>query len=677
MGGEPSGTGPLSPDFVGIDPTLMSRFITEMEHARGVVGERTEAVRRVFAANGVSAASLDPIGEAERWIDDKLPELRTRHRLTTSISSLPAWDPTAPGRLVPYEEKSILPVAEARRLGAELALKYSNASRIVPAGDKSYQEIVDALTAHVHDSEFAAAFFAGLGLRQTLELPQVLLRALVERHKAAIDVISQAFGTAVSAGDTTGDFAAIRNAMRHRLATSERQGLGDLLSAGSFPTEWLADVVAAQVLGSEDLAVGTSPRRFETADATMGLSLAPYLNALARDPSAARLAISAVTHGSPRARNRLSEMLLPNPALADGRPDLVTILGNLDGRAALDPTASDAFGRLLASASGAYDESDGRHSDAAARFTFNLIIAAGAIEFAPPARVHLAEIAGSYATEMTEGANLGDDNQFLPSAFEPVASRLPGLRPMFRLSPEHTYKFIRTFADTSDHRLPFDTGMGNLTRRVLDVGVPTMLESEDPKRLDATFSALGNIRGMELGAAAEHAEAMDEIAEREKDGQDWALGVAFGLAGFVIPGGMTGAALWTALTTGYDTYDTFKPNPETNTDKLSKITLQEDFGRRRVIAQLLMDAGATPKVSPRDYQALNPSATAIADADGRLIPFPEISKSTAGNLFTVDEWLIANGMGKDQFSLGESVRMLSDTFGGSRIAGGNWRALSQ
>ncbi|MCT9929411.1 hypothetical protein N5079_04175 [Planotetraspora sp. A-T 1434] len=668
MGTVPPGTGPLSPEFTGIDPGLMDGFVDQMQHAREMIGEHAESIRRVFAANGIPAASLGPIGEVERWIDERLPDLRRRTQIARNMAKLPTWTPAAASALVPYDEKTILPPAEARRLGRELAAEYTQCHPFDPDLAKKYQKIVDVLAAHVHDSEFTVAFFAELGLRGTLDLPQRLRQALQEGEKSAIDTVSRAFGTAVSAGAATGGFAKISNAMKNRTETIQDRGaVGDLVSGGTFPTEWLAEVVASQALGRKDMAVGSSPRMYDSGDATLGSLLTPYLNALARDPAAARLAISMVTRGSPRVGNKAAELLLFNPALADPRPDLATFLSNLNGRAALDPTSADAFGRLLASASGVYGEKDGHHSDVAARFAFNLMTAAGHVEFAAPARVHLSEIAGGYAAEITEGANLSDDNQLMPSAFEPVASSLPGLKPMFRLSPEDTYRFIKTFADTLDNRRPFDTGMGNLTRQLVDGSVPIMLKTKDSTQLDEVFAALGNVRGLEQASAEKFARAMDDAAEIDRKSQSWGTGTALGLVGVIVPYGIMGATLWTALSTGWSTYDSFKPDSEKNAEKQEKDFDLETLGRRHTMAQLLMDSGFAPKVSPQDYQTASPSSVAITDANGKLRPFPDIAKSGNKGLKALDGWFIANGLGKDPFSLGKSVRMFSDTFNGNNI----------
>ncbi|MEU7915486.1 hypothetical protein [Microbispora bryophytorum] len=107
----------------------MDRFVKELEHARGVIGERAEAVRRVFAARGLPAASLSPIGEVERWIDERLPDRRRRHRMAVGLSHAPSW---SPGSLVPYDEKNLLGAAEARRLGGALAAAYKDVDPDAP-----------------------------------------------------------------------------------------------------------------------------------------------------------------------------------------------------------------------------------------------------------------------------------------------------------------------------------------------------------------------------------------------------------------------------------------------------------------------------------------------------------------------------------------------------------------
>ncbi|MEU6414962.1 hypothetical protein [Microbispora sp. NPDC046933] len=632
----------------------MDRFVKELEHARGVIGERAEAVRRVFAAKGVPATSLSPIGEVERWIDERLPDLRRRHLMAVGLAHAPGW---SPGSMVPYDEKNLLGVAEARRLGGALAAAYRDVDPNAPFDfhlvDK-YRKITEELAAHADDSEFTAAFFAGIGVRRTIELPRRLRQVLQENVDEAVRTASRAFGSAVSGGAAVPGFAAVAAAVRTRADDEEdRRDIGELLSAGRLPTEWLAEVVSTQV--------------FLPGEETHGETLTPYLEALAADPAAARLAIALATRNSPLPRDAAAR-LLTRPGLGprDRRPDLVTFLQDLNDRAAVDATSADAFGRMLAAASGAYDERDGAHSDVAARFAFAVVTGTSGFRFAPPTRVHLAEIAGAYATEITEGANLGDSNQLLPSAFGPVESRVPGLSPAFRLSPEDTYRFLLTFAGSEADRRPFDQGMGDLAKRLVGVNVPPMVKAADPSRLDDVFAALGNVRGFELAAAEKHLKALDDLAERNDMADDMAWDVSQLVLGKALP---QGELLWLMLDQGRGLLDEISSGEETNVERLRDSDDAETLGRQHTVAGLLLGAGFPAAVSPKDYQATCPPGVAIADGEGNLRPFPAISRSGNQGLRALDQWFIANGLGGDKKALGGVSADLAAHFEGQKIQG--------
>lgn len=650
----PPGTGPLSPDFSGLDPEAMERFIAELTRGRGVIGENAEAIRREIAALGIPMSALNRIREIEDWIDERLPELRRRNRLARETSKWPGWAPLPTG-LAAYDEQGLLPAAEARRLGRELAERYKSIDPDPPLGwdpglDEKLESIVAALRAHALDPDLTAAFFAGIGPRRTLELPARLRYGLQRDAEKAIETLSVAFGSAVAVAATTPEFRPVSDALRtHRGDPEERRAIGDLLSAGRFPTEWLAKAAFTQVLsrGSKDT----------------GAVLAPYLNALAKDPSAARLALALATRDLAREPG-FAPYGVPGP---DRRPDLATHLRDLAKRVETDAGAADAFGRLLAAASGAYDETDGRHTEAAARFAFTVITTADEMRIAPATRVHLAEIAGAYATELTEGANLGDDNQLQPSAFTPVASRVPGLSPAFRLNPEDTYRFIKTFAATDADLAPFQTGMGDLARRLIDHNVPIMRATADPTRLDDVFAALGNVRGLELAAATAARAPADDRRAAASDAASVGSGGLLGIVGMVVPGGTAGQALWTALSTGWSAYDTYKSEEPPEKEKLRSADELETLGRRHAVAQSLLDAGFRPTLSPQEYQATCPPGVAIADAQGKLRPFTDIARSGEPGLQALDRWFIANGLGKDdKLALGELSGRFSDRFDGRK-----------
>ncbi|MFC0863490.1 hypothetical protein ACFHYQ_14410 [Sphaerimonospora cavernae] len=663
MGSMPPGTGPLSPDFSGITPELMGRFVGELERARQVIGEHAEVIGRVFAAHGVPASSLAAVREVERWIDDQLPELRRRHSLAVHTARLPGWSPDAvaglggSAGLVPYDEKRLLSPEEARRQGRDLAQACAEIDGFWDLhGNEEYRKIVAVLAEHEHDPEFAAAFFARLGARRSTELPGQLRRWLGESEDEAVATVSRAFGTAVSGGADVAGFVAVREAMEHQVE-DEPEGAGDLLSAGRFPTEWLAQVVAARAFLPLGESVTSGPPR-------VGASLTPYLKALGNDPAAARLAISMVTQDSPLPR--LPDLGSPVTRRPDQRPDLVTVLKALNDRAAVDAASADAFGRVLAAAAGAYDEHDGAHSEAAAGFAFMVMTQTSGFDFAAPTRVHLAELAGAYATEMTEGANLGDANQLLPSQFGAVDSRVPGLKPAFRLSPEDTFRFVKTFAGSPASLRPFEVVMGDLARRLIDQSAPAVLKSGDAKQLDDVFAALGNVRGFELAAAEALGRPIDQAADDAGDAWSFGFGTALGVGGLAVPG-MGGAIFWTALSSGWSAYDTYEDESPSKMEEIRRTDEAETLGRQHAIAQALMDAGFPAKVTPRDYQADCPPGAAIADANGRLRPFGDIAKSGNPGLRALDQWFITNGQGsRDRNTIGERTSELSDVFDGRK-----------
>ncbi|MEU8268872.1 DUF6571 family protein [Sphaerisporangium sp. NPDC049002] len=640
----PSGTGPLSPEFTGIDPSLMDRFISEMEHARGLIGEHMQAIRQVFATEGVPATSLDPIGEVERWIDEHLPDLRRRSKLAHNTAQLPDWSPGAANGLMSYEEKDVLPAAEARRLGAELAATYEklDSGVLSPLSrDQSYQRIVDTLAAHVNDPEYTAAFFAALGRQGTLDLPATLRHNLAPPGEATLApprsddgilrTVSQAFGTAVSAGSHVPGFSKIKDSLAHTaLSGADQVNAGLLLSAGSFPAKWLAQVAVTQGLGK--------PRHVN----------AGLLHALGNNPGAARLALSTVTGQD---QSKLIKLLKDFTAHTSGPSALA-------GEA-------DAFGRMLAAASGAYDEKDGHHSKDAAAFAFTVMTTLGQLSIGQGTRIHLAEIAGAYATEITQGATPHDRTQLSFSTLGNVASRILGLKPMFQLSPADTYRFIRTFADSTEDQMPFKDGMGDLARRLINAEVPNIIKTQKSERLADIFGALGNAHGLQLAAAETLGKKKDDAAEQASKAFSWASGNGLGLLGLFVPE-TAGAVLWTALSTGWSTYDTVKASEQKEIDKIQSADNLETLGRRHAIAQSLLDAGFPPKISPKDFETTRPAGVPISDSSGRLRPFSDIVKHGNKGLDALESWLIENGQDNDKRALGGLAEDLAAQFDGHR-----------
>lgn len=641
-----SGTGPLSPDFTGIDPELMQGFVTALERGRDVIGEQSERIRQLLATAQVSALGLQPIKQVEGWIDDELPGLRKRNETIRASENFAPWMPGS--GLVGYHEGKVLSPAKAQQQGTALGKRFLAIDPVDtpwfgrPSSD-AYTRIVKELTAHKNDADFTAAFFAALGTERTLELPTLLRKNLdssspqapagpIRPDDEVLRAVSQAFGTAVTAGSRVPGFATIKDAIR---SAGPKAGL--LLSGGKFPAEWLTDVVLKQGLAD--------PKKIGTG----------FLYALGNNPAAARQAIAAVA----------------GPYTKD-QTKLKTFLTNLNdhagGKHLSASDRKDAFGRMLAAASGAYDEEDGRHSAESAAFAFTVMTTLDDLRIGQEVRVHLAEIAGAYTTEITEGANIGDANMTEDSALKPSTSAF-GLKSAFTLSPEDTYRFLKLFADSAENLKPFDEGMGRFSQQVIADASAKTQKTGDVEHLDRVFTALGNARGFELAAVEKVQGNLDMVDKQRDDLTGFLRDTAIGGASMVLAPTTSATLAWFALSTSLSAEGAFGGDDETRVDRADKEDDLATLGRQHTYAQMLMANGFTPKVTPTEHQADCPPGVAIADANGRLRPFADLIKQGNKGLEAFEKWAVVNGMGGDDKS---AVGRLSGNMANS-FEGGNKR----
>ncbi|GAA3443279.1 hypothetical protein Pve01_27580 [Planomonospora venezuelensis] len=652
----PPGTGPLAPEFSGIDPALMNGFIAELEQAGQVIAEQAENIRRELTAVDLPAAGLAPIREIGGWTEQQLPRLRQR------VATITAPMPELPGMssvgLRPYREASLLSPAEAQRQGTDLGKRFAaidpDEFRLTgPYASDRIAAVLRELKAHQHDAVFTAAFFAALGPAGVRQVAAALRRLPGEKRPDALRAAGTAFATAISGGAKVPGFAAVLKAVEKAKAegAEDMEAVATLLSHGDYPDVWLAGLVAPALRPGSRIS---------------GPTLAGLLNALGNNPAAARLAIgSAAEFGANPASPTLAlpfGPLSPSPEKWDSRPELAAFLKGLNERAGRSAEGSDAFGRLLAAASGAYDEQDGEHSQEAALFAYTVMTAADGWSLNDATRIHLAEIAGSYATEITLGADLGDSDvakgsamQTTPGLFEWTPP--PGLRGAFRLSPEDTFRFMTTFAGTSETRSPFDDGMDNLLHRMLPHASEMARSSGDVTALDNLFAALGNVRGFELAAAVRVLKPNDDGVEDAEDAESFLAGGTLGVLGLINPFSTIPRA-WTALSTGVSAYYTYGRDPKMQVEEIQKLDGAETLARQYEAARLLMTQGFTPKVDP---------SGSIVGPDGALRPFNEIVKQGKAGLQALDQWFVDNGMGRgDKFAFGQLSRRETQYFEGAK-----------
>ncbi|MFD0883093.1 hypothetical protein ACFQ08_00735 [Streptosporangium algeriense] len=633
----------------------MRAFITTLEHGRDVIGEQSERIRQLLTAAEVPATALRPIKEIEGWINSELPGLRRRGATIQAGDDL-TWLPGA--GLLPYDEGKHLSPEEARKNGTDLAKRLMDVEPVgsVPwfgrTSSEEYEKLIEQLAANKNDADYTAAFFATLGVQGTLGLP-VLLRENLDSSRPqatlgpprpddeVLRTVSQALGTAVTGGSHVPGFAKVMDAVRQPGRSGEdRFGASLLLSSGKFPAEWLAGAVLAQ---------GFS----KTGKTSTGL-----LYALGNNPAAARRAITTLVGPYEKDPSKLKEFLKNHNDRVHGPYDGSKI-GVFD---------DDAFGRMLAAASGAYDEKDGEHSKKSAAFAFTVMTTFDDLELGEGIRRHLAEIAGAYATEITEGAGIGDANMIEDSALKPVTSAF-GTKSAFTLSPKDTYRFLKTFADSAENLAPFDEGMGRFSQKAIADAATVTRKTGDVEHMDQVFRALGNVRGFEL-AAVEKVQGNLDLLDKQRDDllvfvRDTSIGVTSTLTATTMPVALG----WLALSTGLSAEGAFGEDDKTRMDRVNKDDDFATLGRQHTYAQILMANGFEPKVTPAQFQATYPHGVAIADVHGNLRPFPELLKQGNKGLAAFEKWAVANGMGeKNGITLG---KLSDDT--ASWFEGGNKR----
>ncbi|WP_157570898.1 DUF6571 family protein [Microtetraspora malaysiensis] len=674
---KPPGTGPLSPDYSGIDPELMTAFITSLTHGRDVIKEEAEAIRRLLLSVNMPTMDLQQFGPILGWIETELPKLRRRNQTIQSSNNI-QWIPGVPTGLVPINEKALLSQADAQRQGQALAERFANTFAGDwgwPGGkynDGELADLVAELAAHRNDADFTAAFFAALGAEKTLAIP-AKLRSGMKDPKDAIDTVSHAFGTAVRHGAhvpgfaetryeivtgknpgplfqtqsyhighgsaATSDFAELRDSGEVTPAGGN-QALGDLLRAGEFPAAWLSAVVSLNALNSKSTVNDEG--------------LAGYLYALGNNPKAARMAISTATkkYGSlSEALRRLNERAKVKQSY-DWQADLQE----------KENSRADAFGRMLAAASGAYDEKDGAHSKEAAQLAFNLMTTLPSLKIAEPTRVHLAEIAGSYATEIVEGANLGDANRTQDSAFGNVKTIIPGLKPAFRLSPKDTYEFVKIFADSQKNIKPFEEGIGNLADKLINMAAAKD-DGKGIEYLGRAMRAFGYVARLQFAAESEVQGNLDALDQQRIKVKMFAVGLALGIGGLAVPG-MGGQVLWLGISTLTPPgVESLIEIDKTRMDALEDKIYAASLARESWMVNMLMAHGFKAKVPPNDASFSTPP---ITGDDGNLLSLDKIAEDK-GAFMNFNNWLIANGSGGvHKEELGEAYEWLKTIFNGAR-----------
>ncbi|GGO16004.1 hypothetical protein GCM10010116_32230 [Microbispora rosea subsp. aerata] len=634
-----------SSEFCGIDPAAMNAMAADLRQAADRLTAFSTDFEGLFRANGVSTAPLSQITAIADWGRKQAPMLSERAELIKALNG--TGDNTF----------ARLPDAlDSFATGRALATTYGTG--ILANSDFSAETKADLVHQHIKelaalakDPAAAAAFFATLHPKVRDLLPTLLITTGSPTAKQDLAAFSAALGAALRAPSGIPAFEKVKAELVSKPSNrSMAWNRLALLAGAKAPTD--VRVAAARNLALDDFM--KNPRQSWTGASidetrTYGYSpdtVALALEMLAGDGKAARAAFAQMGgEGVKLTRVEKMKQFLSYAKTYGTGVDV-----------------ADAFGRVLATASGAYDEKDGAHSVEAAKFAFDVIREMPKLGVPTPMRLSMAEIAGSYATEFTEGANLSDANRTQPSAFGPVKTIVPGLNPMFRLSPKDTYEFVKTFADSARNIKPFEEGMGNLTDRIVKAAAK-MDNGKSVDHLERAMRALGYVAGMQFATEREVQGKLDAEDQARVKAEMFAYGLALGGAGLLIPG-MIGQALWVAVSslTPLGVEAMITPD-KSRVSELNDRDRAAWMARETWLANILMSNGFKARVAPDDPRFSN---APITGADGKLLPYSEIAKNKEA-VRNFDNWLIANGSGgTSEIQFGEVQASLEERFAGAR-----------
>lgn len=632
---------PFPPGFSGIDPDLMADMIKEFRRGRADITGALASYRSRLPALGVDVSPLSYVDRVCAWIDEQLPMLTRRKDLAVAL------DDSSERGLASVDESLIVSPADARRQGTILAVLFKS-TRL---DEGAYHDVLNELGMHRFDADYAAAFFAALGPELTGRLPSLIKKYAREGHAdRQLRETSQAFGSAVSGGMDVPKFNSVAKAMfETKMFREERQGVASLVAYGTFPPEWLASLARVHALDPayRRLSSGLSARSDLTG--TDWESIREMLRALSNNPAAARLAFQGTAEANPRPTGKSGPYLLPSKP----EPDLGHVISTFTRLSVFDEQAVEQLGRALAAGSGAYDEKDGAHSREAGRFAFTVMTT---LQDKVPdgMQIPMSQIAGAYATEIAEGANIDDRNQ--DTAFGKVKSYTPGLKPMFSLSPQDTYAFLKTFADSPEHMKPFEQGMGALARSLGAEGIRIETAKakgrirHDAPGLERVMQALGYVAGLQSQAQRTVQGDLDEQDAKKREQLRALMDAGIDVGSFFVPSAsVADEVVWEFFTKqigqGADAYMA-AAGKDTRLKRLENKELQMAIGLQHAVVQRLIERGYPIKVSVWNADHPHPGYLFYNNENGHLYPWKEI-KSDPRLLDNYIAWLNANGRGGD------------------------------
>lgn len=606
-------------DFSGIDPKRLHSMINSFGRDKGQLRSSASWIKSSFERLGIDTAPLTELLSLSRWADDQQPMLKRRQGLAAALERA---HPELHSAMV-YVPEPVISAAAARKDGKELADEFSeNTSGDKKAGER-YHQLALTLAAHQDDPDFCSAFYAQLHPPiQAETLPSLLASTGSTTAANDLKTYSHAFGVACSADYPAPGFDKIKKMYVRPVpkgAYPMGWNRGAMLRYGDFPSAFLAKSTRANVLDQvakdkdQDFrGGGYSARALGLPDDTVALNLA----ALGDNQRAVFDAIA---------------------QMGDARsPDLQGHLKLLLKYSKFNNEAQLALGHAMDVGSGVRGHQDadgswhvddpGKHNPWESTFAFDAIIAAGHGEthdFNGVFKRDMGRLAASYAPEMLIGGHNVDENSGDSSFGEPMEyDEIPGIDPAFYLSPQDTYRFMKTFSDEDSMTAPFDEAMGELQHDALVRAAKLDHDAiaagkQDPRCYDLTAKAFGNTQRLEYDAEMKIRGEMDESEKATREHIMQAVTLGSELVGepeltgawkLVWRGGMFAAKEYSG--SAYVDLGTDR------TDRVDEKNFEMVAQSRYMMATTLMDGGWKTTPLPADLKG----------GDGKIKSFEELSK---------------------------------------------------
>ncbi|TDD58299.1 hypothetical protein E1263_19995 [Kribbella antibiotica] len=597
------GSGGNSSDISAITVGSLAAMITDLENRSKTLQSLTSLKRRA-GEYGVGMTEFQKIMDVGRWIDGELPMLRRRLSLARALESQ-----ASPGRPVSLHEPVRLPTeAELTRM-RNLAKKLKEHTKSGPENAKLYHEAALAL-ASVNDPDLAAAFFAELGPQSIELLVPMMSGSGSKTIREDVKAFSTALGVAFKDTDPSQGIVDVMNMFANPPTkngapiTPAAWGRLALLQDGDFDPTWLTKVVRANGLDAfaRKGHGGISDFRGNMSQDT-GLPddiIALAFGALKNNPEAAR---SAITSMGPMS-------------------DTVKLVFSYAGAVGTGESVAQNFGLAIEAGTGSTTEKSGAHSEAAAKFAFDFILATGQYKQVPYAiKPSLGRLAASYTHELLTGARTDDGGARDSGVGKPADfNTIPGITPRFYLSAEDTYRFLHGFADSDVLSEPFDEAMGNLYQAIAQLAAQQDRDAikaggRDPRNFERTMDAFGSLGGLQYQAMKDVRGSMDAFDKKVRE--NISKVVTLGIGKVPTPTGVAAKWAWKGVTKAAGAgLKKFVKGGATRVQILESEDLQETLTMKYQTAALLVAAGYPHKVIPPD----------IRGADGNLLSVDEIVK---------------------------------------------------